>query len=153
MSNKKLASAIILGLTILATYIAIKDRNWFLAMAVYWGGFTALFAYTMVRAYIVQKAKIKEAVAEEMNNVGLWISPLSRKVLWGDSDSAEEVPGAELGIWQDRVIRKAWNINGQVWHWVGNTVKDEWPKTAELKDGMRWWQGVAIYTDNPESAK
>lgn len=146
MSKKTLLSGMILGLTVALTYFLVKNREWYMAMAMYWAGFMVLFGYIVAKAYIDKKESIQIAVDNkvEAENGGLWLAPLSRKVVWGEN-GVDATPQEEMGVWQDKVIHKIWNVHGSVWHWVGNTVKDEWPSTEALKDDMRWWHGVAIY--------
>lgn len=103
----------------------------------------AVFCFSI--AYFLHQLRQKMLIVEEIKKhqeAFQWISPEASKVAWAEP---EEQAGDVLCRWQDHLINKEWVVNGAKWEWVKNTKKDEWPMEMPFEEGLKWWNGVALY--------
>lgn len=96
-------------------------------------------------AYFLHQLRKKMLLLEELQKqqeAFRWISPEASKVDWAEP---AHQPGEVLCRWQDHLVNKEWLVDGATWEWVKNTRKDEWPMEMPFEEGLKWWNGVALY--------
>jgi hypothetical protein len=128
---------------LLATSVALEHKLFSGALVIYWAGFLGLLGFAIKKAYDVHRSVEQMAAAQMQGEQGVWLAPLSRKVSWAESEGCTS--SQKIGRWQNEDIHKQWHDGTDVWTWHRNTVKDIWPKSEPLEEGVRWWKGVALY--------
>jgi hypothetical protein len=127
--------AILIAMQLLTLW-AMSKQYIALALTIYWFGFALLLGVSLWGAY----KKKQDAKANEVLQTETWLPPTSRLVDW--PVEGEEV----LCRWQGVLVPKTFERDGQKWVWFKNTERDRWPASIEVKDEMKWWKGVAIFT-------
>lgn len=143
--KKNIIPLIIICITALSVYAAITSKEWEKALSLQWFGFAVLLSFVLFRQYKEHKRLIESTGQGKENE--MWVSPLSRKVEWARNVEGGVIHGNEIGTWQSHKIYSDWLAGGKKWQWVRNTNLNEWPPSIVLEDGMRWWNGVAIYKE------